>query len=196
VGFTGSSGPQGAEGPQGPQGPQGSGPQGPQGPQGPAGSSNVPGPQGPQGPGSEIIVQDEGTTITSNVSTLNFVGDGVTATNVADVVTITILGSIDTLYSIGNISGTFAPNRSNGSVQTATLTGNVTLSAPTNMTLGQSLTLIFTQDATGNRLLTPNANYKFAGNFKTLSTAANSIDMLNMFHDGATYYTTLTTGYA
>jgi hypothetical protein len=64
------------------------------------------------------------------------------------------------------------------------------------MTLGQSLTLIFTQDATGNRLLTPNANYKFAGNFKTLSTAANSIDMLNMFHDGATYYTTLTTGYA
>ncbi len=122
-------------------------------------------------------------------------GDGVTATNVANVVTITIPGSIDTLYSVGNISGTFTPNRSNGSVQTATLTGNVTLSAPTNMTLGQSLTLIFTQDATGNRLLTPNANYKFAGNFKTLSTAANSIDMLNMFHDGAIYYTTLTTGY-
>jgi hypothetical protein len=78
----------------------------------------------------------------------------------------------------------------------ATLTGNITLQQPVSMTAGQNLTLIFTQDGTGSRIMTANANIKFAGNFKTLSTTPNSIDILNMFYDGTIYYVALTTGYA
>ena len=103
--------------------------------------------------------------------------------------------AVDSVVTLGSISGSFTPDRSVYSVQKATLTGNITLNSPVNMSTGQSLTLIFTQDATGNRTMTADAAYKFAGNFRTLSTAANSIDMLNMFYDGTTYYVTLTTGY-
>jgi hypothetical protein len=98
--------------------------------------------------------------------------------------------------NLGSISGTFTPNRALSTVQKATLAGNITLASPINMNAGQSFTLIFTQDASGNRLMTPNAAYKFAGNFKTLSFTGNSIDMLNMFYDGTNYYVALTTGYA
>ena len=116
-GVTGAQGPQGpsgasvtgAQGPQGPQGPQGvtgaQGPQGPsgasvigaQGPQGATGSTGAQGPQGPSGPagsggGTSIVIKDEGTTITSNVASINFVGSGVTASNTGNDVTITITG--------------------------------------------------------------------------------------------------------
>jgi hypothetical protein len=37
---------------------------------------------------------------------------------------------------------------------------------------------------------------KFAGNSKTLSTAASSIDIMSVFYDGTTYYATLSKGYA
>jgi hypothetical protein len=37
---------------------------------------------------------------------------------------------------------------------------------------------------------------KFAGASKTLSTAANSIDMITVFYDGTTYYANLVKGYA
>jgi len=56
------------------------GPQGPQGPQGPAGT------------GTSLTIQDEGTTRTTNASSINFVGDAVTATNTGDAVTVTITG--------------------------------------------------------------------------------------------------------
>jgi hypothetical protein len=125
-----------------------------------------------------------------------FTGNGVTATNVANVVTVTVPGTTDTFLSLGFVSGNLTPNRANASVQSAILNGNVTLYPPANMAVAQSYTLILTQDGSGNRLLTPNSSLKFAGNYKTLSTAGFSVDMINMFYDGTTYYCTLTTGYA
>jgi hypothetical protein len=127
---------------------------------------------------------------------MNFIGSGVSVADLSGNTTVTILGLQDSVVSLGNISGNLSPNRTLASIQTATLTGNINLNQPLNMSVGQSLTLIFTQDAVGNRIMTPNANYKFAGNFKTLSFSGNSIDMLNMFYDGTRYYVTLTTGYA
>jgi hypothetical protein len=127
---------------------------------------------------------------------LNFTGNGVVTTNVGNAVTLTIEGIQSSIYDHGSISGTFTPNRSLAVVQTATLTGNISLATPTNMDIGQSLTLIFTQDGTGGRTLTANSDYKFASNYKVLSFNANSIDMLNMFYDGSRYYVALTTGYA
>ena len=124
-------------------------------------------------------------------------GGNITITANSNAVVISGSGgsSVDSVTDLGSISGTVTPDRTTYSVQKATLTGNITLNSPINMTTGQSLTLIFTQDASGNRTMTADSAYKFAGNFRTLSTAANSIDMLNMFYDGSIYYVTLTTGY-
>jgi hypothetical protein len=210
LGPQGPTGPQGPIGPIGPQGPEGAqGPIGPigntgtQGPQGPQGAQGVQGPQGPQGPsgtagpaGGEIFVQRLGTNVTVATIGLNFTGNGVIVANTSNVATINIPGVEDIVTNVGSISGTFTPNRALSTVLKATLTGNITLAAPTNMNAGQSFTLIFTQDTSGNRIMTANSDYKFAGNFKTLSFTANSIDMLNMFYDGTNYYVALTTGYA
>ena len=81
-------------------------------------------------------------------------------------------------------------------MQTGTLTGSITINSIVNMISGQSITLILTQDATGGRTLTAGASLKFASGYKTLSTTASSIDILNIFYDGSTYWCTLTTGYA
>ena len=102
----------------------------------------------------------------------------------------------ETIYVKGNAGSTFTPNYSLGSIQSLTANMNFTLTVPSNIPNGGSLTLIITQDATGSRLMTANTTYKFAGEgFKTLSTAANSIDMMNIFRASTTYYVTLTTGY-
>lgn len=90
-------------------------------------------------------------------------------------------------------AATITPNVANGTVQTITLTGNVTFSAFTSPVAGQSLTLIVKQDATGSRTLT--STMKFAGGTKTLSTAANSVDIISVFYDGTTYWASLSTDF-
>ena len=55
----------------------------------------ISGPQGPQGPagtGTSLTILDEGNTQTTNASSINFVGDAVTATNTGNAVTVTITG--------------------------------------------------------------------------------------------------------
>jgi hypothetical protein len=91
-------------------------------------------------------------------------------------------------------ASTITPNVGNATIQTVTLTGNVTFNAFETPLAGQSLTLIVIQDGTGNRALT--SNMKFAGNSKTLSTAANAQDIISVFYTGTTYYASLTKGYA
>jgi hypothetical protein len=90
-------------------------------------------------------------------------------------------------------ASTITPNVANATIQTVTLTGNVTFNAFETPLPGQSLTLIVIQDGTGNRLLT--SNMKFAGNSKTLSTAANAQDIISVFYTGSNYYASLTKGY-
>lgn len=168
-----------------------------------------------------VSVSDEGAEITSKVTNLNFVGADVVATNSTGTVTVTVSGSAatisagtgisvstansvttvtntftETVYNGGNVSGTLTPNRVNGTIQKFTLTGNITLNLPTNMSAGQSLTLILTQDSTGSRTLDANVGYLFASGFQTLTTASGGIDMMNIFSDGSTYYTTLTVDYS
>jgi len=74
-GGEGSVGPAGPPGPPGPPGLQG--PQGVPGPQGP------PGPPGTGGTGVSLEVLDEGVLVDANVSSLNFVGATVAATEVS-----------------------------------------------------------------------------------------------------------------
>jgi hypothetical protein len=123
-------------------------------------------------------------------------GTGITISR-TDANTISIQNNIvDTLFDAGTLSGAIALNRNNGTIQKVTLNGNATSLAISNMTTAQSFTIIFTQDGSGSRTLTTSSAFKFASGFKTLSTAAGAVDMLNIFFDGSTYYCTLTTGYA
>ena len=101
----------------------------------------------------------------------------------------------ETVFAIGNSGATtLTPNAANGSIQTITATGNFTLSAFTSPVSGQTITFIITQDATGSRTLT--STMKFAGASKTLSTAANSIDILTVSYIGTTYYASLAKAFA
>lgn len=166
-----------------------------------------------------VSVSDNGVEITNRVTNLNFIGTSVVSGSDSGNVTITVAGpaiaagtgisiatanSVSTItntftevvYNGGNVSGTLTPDRSNGTIQKFTLTGNITLAPPTNVAAGQGLTLILTQDSSGNHLLDANVAYLFASGFQTLSTSSGGIDMLNIFSDGSTYYTTLTVDYS
>lgn len=176
----------GMTGPTGPAGPTGAtGPTGDTGPQGPTGATGAQGPTGPTGPtGATGATGPTGTFsgTTSNPST--FSGG------------LTISGALHTpRYAWGNVSvGTYAPNVNSGTVHTMTLTGNLTMNALTNAVTGTNFTLILTQDGTGGKTLS--STMKFAGGFKTLSTAGGSIDMITVYFDGTTYYAGLVRGYA
>ena len=101
----------------------------------------------------------------------------------------------DTVYSIGTqTSGTVTIDPTQGDVQTATLTGNITINGFVNPVSGQTVTLIITQDGVGSRTLT--STMKFAGGYKTLTTSPNAIDMMTISYIGSTYYASLITGFA
>ena len=61
-----------------------------------------------------------------------------------------------------------------------TLGGNRTFAAPSNQVVGQSGSIIITQDGTGSRTAAFNAAFKFVGGTApTLSTAANAVDRID-----------------
>lgn len=67
------------------------------------------------------------------------------------------------------------------------LGGNRTLGAPTNVVAGQSGVIRVVQDGTGSRVLSYNAIFKFpGGTAPTLTTAANSVDLLAFHVESAT----------
>jgi hypothetical protein len=96
-------------------------------------------------------------------------------------------------HALGNTAGNISPNIFNGSIQTLTATGDIVINDVVNIVSGQSITLLITQDATGNRTLT--STMKFASNVRTLSTAANSTDIISIVYVGTVYYASLTRGY-
>jgi hypothetical protein len=120
--------------------------------------------------------------------------NSISVSNTADVANLKLNKFQENVYSYGNATGTITPDFVNGSIQTLTLTGNITLNSLGNAIAGRSMTLILTQDGTGNRTLT--STMKFAGNYKTLSTSASATDIISVFYTGSTYYASLTTGYA
>ena len=122
-------------------------------------------------------------TTTANVS-----AEAVTAT------TVNLTEFNETVYDAGNVTGAASFDMTNGSIQKATVTGNITSLALTNAVAGTSATIILTQDATGGRTLT--STWKFAGGSKTLSPAASAIDIISVIYDGTTYYATLSTDYS
>ena len=120
---------------------------------------------------------------------------GATTPSTGVFTTLTSTDNRDTVYASGATTGTITPNAANGNVQTITLTGSITLNALASPQSGQSITLIITQPASGGPF-TLTSTMKFAGGFKTLSTANNAVDMLTISYIGSTYYASLVTGFA
>jgi hypothetical protein len=130
----------------------------------------------------------------------NFTANSITSTGNLSITGVANIGNLqlnkfqETVYAIGTTSGTITPDLNNGSIQTMTLNGNITLNSLGNAVAGRSMTLIITQDGTGNHTLT--SSMLFAGGIKTLSTGANAIDVVSVFYTGSSYYATLSKGYA
>ena len=134
-------------------------------------------------------IGNAGATITANSVTAN----SITVTQTLTAANSALQRYQETVVALGNVSGTFTPNLANGTIQTLTLTGNLTFSQFLNPTSGQSGVFILTQDPTGSRLLT--SNMRFASNSRTLTTTANAVDIMSVAYIGTTYYAALTKGY-
>lgn len=83
--------------------------------------------------------------------------------------------SVNTLVDGATVTPDFSTNNN----FTLTLGGNRAIANPTGPTVGQSGTIYLVQDSTGGRTLTWGNTWRFQGNTApTLSTSANSVDML------------------
>jgi hypothetical protein len=179
AGLTGATGAQGATGAAGTNGSTGA--SGPSGSNGTNGSTGATGPQGAAG--------TNGSTGATGPAGSNGTNGSTGATGPAGT-----LSAPETQYNWGNMAaGTYSPNINSGTVHRATLTGNVTISSITNAVTGSNISLILIQDGTGSRTLT--STMKFAGGVKTLSTSANSIDVITIYFDGTNYLAGLNRGF-
>jgi hypothetical protein len=67
-----------------------------------------------------------------------------------------------------------------------TATGNVVLANPTTESIGQTGIIVFIQDGTGSRTIANGTQYEWPGGaIGTISTAANSVDIIPYFVDAA-----------
>ena len=121
----------------------------------------------------DIIYDDAGSDVEITVQSLS-------KTDAAQTYTAAQRGAVTTLTDGATITPDFAA--SNNFELTLTDTGR-TLANPTNITAGQSGVIVINQDATGNRTITSYGSYfKFAGGTApTLSTGANSLDILSYY---------------
>lgn len=92
-------------------------------------------------------------------------------------------GNVPNTNTNTSVSGNTAPDFSQYTNFIFTLTGNVTLTDPGDEVAGQSGIFVFIQDGTGSRTLSHAADQYFTagGTAITLSTAANSIDVVPYF---------------
>lgn len=84
-----------------------------------------------------------------------------------------------------------------GSIQTITLTGNITFTFPAPVAGGE-FTAIIKQDATGSRVATwaaTSGSVVFSSASKTLSTTANAVDTIQAWSDGTNWYVNLFKGF-
>jgi len=144
-----------------------------------------------------------------NTTTANTIGGlaALSANDIVEIIVYDVFSVANTLPSTGGtISGTIVLNEVtlnkavSGKTETATLSANkiidfdtnqnfvYTLGASINLTnpttdtsdsIGQSGFIMFIQDGTGNRTVSPGSNYTIpGGGALTLSTAANAVDMV------------------
>ena len=144
---------------------------------------------------SNLVANATTTSTSSTTGALVVKGGAGFAGNINIGGTTGLTGIKETVYTGGATTGTITPDATNGSIQTITLTGSITLNAFANPISGQSLSLIITQPAAGGPY-TLTSSMLFAGGIKTLSTAASAVDMLSVSYISGTYYASLVKGFA
>lgn len=103
---------------------------------------------------------------------------------------------VEYVASAGNTGTSFTPNWANGTIQYVSVNDSFTLNNPINMPAGASLTLILTVASAGKFMtVAAESSYKFAGNFKQISSTLNAVDIISIFNSGFGYFATLSTGY-
>jgi hypothetical protein len=98
----------------------------------------------------------------------------------------TVTNYTETAYAIGNTSTAVTISLANGTVQTATMTGNCTFTMP-SVSAGKSFVLIL---STGSGSYTGTfTSVKWpSGTAPTLTTTASKWDILSFFSDGTYWY--------
>lgn len=110
----------------------------------------------------------------------------VAVTNTAQSFSAAQRGTVSALTDGATITPDFAV-ANNFSV---TLGGNRTLANPSNLTAGQSGTIVITQDGTGSRTLAYGSNWKFpGGTAPTLTTTASAVDVIAYYVESASRIT-------
>lgn len=98
---------------------------------------------------------------------------------------------------VRSITGTVTPDASTTNNFQFTLTGPLTIAAPTNLTSGMVLNFCVDQDAVGGRVLTLNTLFKFPGGvIPTWSTLANTKNFFSAYYDGTILRCSGGVGYA
>jgi hypothetical protein len=106
----------------------------------------------------------------------------------------TITNYVESVVAIGNTGTSQTIALTNGTVQTATLTGNCTFTMPT-ATAGKSFILLLRQDGTGSRTATfTGVKWNVAG-APTITTTASKMDILTFVADGTNWYGNASQGY-
>ena len=123
-----------------------------------------------------VVNSADTTSITITAGAID-VGSNIPKKNSANTFTKAQVVALSTLASSASIT----PDFSNSNVFYLDATSNFTLNAPTNIIAGGTYIIIIKQDATGNRVCTYNAAYKFGLNaVSVLSTGANKVDIISM----------------
>jgi len=98
-------------------------------------------------------------------------------------------GQVYAPYNTLTDGATITPDFNDSNNMIVTLAGNRAMANPSNLKDGASYTVIVKQDATGSRTLSFGTAFKWAGGTApTLSTGANSVDILTFISDGTDLY--------
>tara|TARA_R110002096_G_scaffold278002_1_gene471980 strand:- start:2548 stop:3708 length:1161 start_codon:yes stop_codon:yes gene_type:complete len=88
--------------------------------------------------------------------------------------------------------GTLTLDMSQSNVFTVSMTENVTTVTLGTLAQGQTVNILFTQDATGNRTIIWPADFKWpGGTAETLSTNSNAVDLLVITYLGTNWYSSM-----
>jgi hypothetical protein len=106
----------------------------------------------------------------------------------------TVTDYVESVVAIGNTGTSQTIALTNGTVQTATLTGNCTFTMPT-ATAGKSFILLLKQDGTGSRTATfTSVKWSNAG-APVITATASKMDILSFVADGTNWYGNAVQGY-
>ena len=147
-----------------------------------------------QGVVSGVTIQEEGTPLSTQATTLNFVGDNVTASGTGATKTITISGGgISTTASSPAANTTVTLDLSAAQHHDLTLSAGITTITCTGGSFGESHSLVITQPSSGTATVEFSEYFLFpSGSTPAMSAGGGSIDLISFVvkREGSTGITT------